>query len=51
MFISPPLSASTDNDSPLALVENFGWAVPLGLVLFAGALAWLYARTRSEAAE
>jgi putative OPT family oligopeptide transporter len=42
---------ATDNDSPLALVENFGWAVPLGLVLFAGALAWLYARTRSEAAE
>jgi putative OPT family oligopeptide transporter len=42
---------ATDNDSPLALVEDFAWAVPLGLVLFAGALAWLYALTRTESAE
>jgi putative OPT family oligopeptide transporter len=42
---------ATDNDSPLALVESFGWAAPLGLLLFAGGLAWLYARTRQEAAE
>ena len=42
---------ATDNDSPLALVEEFAWAVPLGLVLFAGALAWLYALTRRESAE
>ncbi len=42
---------ATDNDAPLALVEEFAWAVPLGLVLFAGALAWLYALTRRESAE
>ncbi len=40
---------ATDNDSPLALVEDFAWAVLLGLVLFAGAIAWLYMKTRSEA--
>ncbi len=40
---------ATDNDSPLALVEEFGWAVPLGLVLFVGAIAWLYMKTRREA--
>ena len=42
---------ATDNDAPLALVEEFAWAVPIGLVLFAGALAWLYAGTRRESAE
>jgi len=41
---------ATDNDAPLALVEEFAWAVPLGLLLFAGAIGWLYARTRSQAA-
>jgi uncharacterized oligopeptide transporter (OPT) family protein len=40
---------ATDNDAPLALVAAFDWAVPLGLVLFAGGIAWLYARTRREA--
>ena len=40
---------ATDNDSPLALVEDFAWAVPLGLVVFAGSIAWLYLKTRSEA--
>ncbi len=40
----------TGSDAPLALVEEFAWAVPLGLVAFAGAIAWLYARTRREAA-
>ena len=40
---------ATDNDSPLALVEEFAWAVPIGLVLFAGSIAWLYRKTRSEA--
>jgi putative OPT family oligopeptide transporter len=40
---------ATDNDSPLALVEEFAWAVPLGLVVFAGAIAWLYMKTRAEA--
>ena len=40
---------ATDNDSPLALVSEFAWAVPIGLVLFAGSIAWLYMRTRSKA--
>ncbi|NUT00458.1 MAG: oligopeptide transporter, OPT family [Sphingomonas sp.] len=42
---------ATDNDAPLALVKDFGWAVPLGLLVFAGSIAWLYARTRAEAKE
>jgi putative OPT family oligopeptide transporter len=43
---------ATDNDAPLALVEEFPMAVPLGLLAFAGSLAWLYyAKTRKEAAE
>jgi putative OPT family oligopeptide transporter len=42
---------ATDNDTPLALVKEFAWAVPLGLVAFAGSIAWLYMRTRTEAAQ
>ena len=42
---------ATDSDAPLALFEEFAWGVPIGLVIFAGALAWLYARTRRESAE
>ncbi len=42
---------ATDNDSPMALVEEFAWAVPLGLIVFAGAIAVLYLRTRAKAAE
>ena len=43
---------ATDNDAPLALVEEFPMAVPLGLLAFAGSLAWLYyAKTRKEAAQ
>jgi putative OPT family oligopeptide transporter len=42
---------ATDNDSPLALVEDFAWAVPLGLVVFAGSIAWLYMKTRAEAGD
>ena len=43
---------ATDNDAPLALVEEFPMAVPLGLLAFAGSLAWLYyTKTRKEAAE
>ena len=33
----------------MALVEEFAWAVPLGLVAFAGSIAWLYLKTRTEA--
>jgi putative OPT family oligopeptide transporter len=40
---------ATDNDSPLALVEEWPWAVPLGLVVFAGAIAFLYLTTRRKA--
>jgi putative OPT family oligopeptide transporter len=40
---------ATDNDAPLALVEEFPWAVPLGLIVFAGAIAFLYLRTRGKA--
>jgi len=40
---------ATDNDSPLALVEEFPWAVPLGLIVFAGAIAFLYLNTRGKA--
>jgi len=42
---------ATDNDSPLALVEEFPLAVPLGLILFAGSIAFLYLTTRRKAAE
>jgi putative OPT family oligopeptide transporter len=42
---------ATDNDTPLALVKEFAWAVPLGLVAFAGSIAWLYMRTRTEAGQ
>ena len=41
---------ATDNDSPLALVTDFAWAVPLGIVAFAGAIAYLYLKTKHEAA-
>ncbi len=41
---------ATDNDSPLALVTDFAWAVPLGIVVFLGAIALLYSKTRQEAA-
>ena len=40
---------ATDNDSPLALVKDFAWAVPLGIIAFAAAIAWLYLKTKSEA--
>ncbi|MEO6360767.1 MAG: oligopeptide transporter, OPT family [Sphingomicrobium sp.] len=40
---------ATDNDSPLALVTDFAWAVPLGIIAFAGSIAWLYMKTKEEA--
>jgi putative OPT family oligopeptide transporter len=42
-------AGSADSANVLAVVEEQWWAVPLGLVLFAGSIAWLYARTRNEA--
>ena len=41
---------ATDNATPLAVVDEFGWAVPLGIAAFAGSILWLYARTRFGAA-
>ena len=42
---------ATDNSAPLALVEEFAWAVPLGLIAFTGSILWLYAKTKSSAAK
>ena len=42
---------ATDSDTPLALVDEFPMAVPLGLIAFAGAIAYLYLKTRSKAAD
>ena len=41
---------ATDNATPLELVEEFDLAMPLGILAFAGAILWLYAKTRREAA-
>jgi len=43
--------AGSGSDAPLALVEEFGWAVPLSVLVFATAILGLYARTRGKAAE
>jgi hypothetical protein len=40
---------ATDNDAPLALVEEAPWAMPLGIVVFAAAIAFLYLKTRGKA--
>ena len=44
------IAAATGNPEALAVVEEMPLATPLGMVLFAGAIAWLYARTRRAAA-
>jgi len=38
--------AATNSDSPLALVAENGWAVPLSVIAFFGVIAALYARLR-----
>jgi putative OPT family oligopeptide transporter len=43
--------AATRSDSPLEMVKDFPMAVPLGLLLFFGSIAYLYFRTRSDAAK
>jgi hypothetical protein len=43
--------AATNKDSPLAVVTDFGWAVPLGILVFAVAVLGLYAWTRRQAAD
>jgi putative OPT family oligopeptide transporter len=40
--------AGTGSDTPLAIVGDGGWAVPVGLIVFAGAIAWLYQRARTQ---
>ena len=42
--------AVTRSDAPLQIVKDFPLAVPLGLLLFFGSIAFLYFRTRSDAA-
>ena len=42
-------AGATDSANILAVIEEQWWAVPLGFALFAGSIAWLYARTRSQA--
>jgi len=41
--------AATNKDAPLAVMTNFGWAIPLGILVFAVAVLGLYAWTRSQA--
>jgi putative OPT family oligopeptide transporter len=45
------LVAGSDNPDVLAITEEAGWATPVGIILFVGALVWLYAWTRWRAAE
>jgi putative OPT family oligopeptide transporter len=42
-------AGASDSANVLAVIEEQWWAVPIGLLLFAGSIAWLYARTRSQA--
>jgi hypothetical protein len=42
--------AATNKDTPLAVVKEFGLAVPIGLVVFTVAVLGLYAWTRRQAA-
>jgi glycerol-3-phosphate acyltransferase PlsY len=42
--------AATNKDAPLALVTDFAWAIPLGIVIFAALVLGLYAWTRKQAA-
>ena len=41
--------AATNRDAPLAMVENFGAAIPIGLVVFAVAVIGLYLKTKADA--
>ena len=43
--------AATNKDAPLAVVKDFAWATPLGLILFTVTTLGLYAWTRRQAAE
>jgi putative OPT family oligopeptide transporter len=41
--------AATGKDAPLAVVTDFGFAIPLGILIFAASVLGLYAWTRSQA--
>jgi putative OPT family oligopeptide transporter len=43
------LVGATGQDTPLALVAENPWAVPLSILIFAGAIVGLYAWTRNQA--
>ena len=43
--------AGSGSDAPLALVSDFAWAMPLGVVLFSAAIVLLYAWTKQRARE
>ena len=45
------LVAGSDNPDVLAIMEEAGWATPLGIALFVAGLVWLYAWTRRGAAQ
>jgi len=51
LLIFAGIVAATGKDTPLAVVTSFGWATPLGIVLFIVAVLGLYWWTRSQAAE
>jgi putative OPT family oligopeptide transporter len=38
------IAAGSGSPTPLALVEHAAWAEPVGVLLFAGMIAWLYLR-------
>jgi len=41
--------AATDSDTPLALMEEHAWGVPLAVVSFAVIIGWLYRKVRQMA--
>jgi putative OPT family oligopeptide transporter len=43
------IAAASGSPTPLALVKANGWAGPLGIAVFAAAIAWLYLTTRKAA--
>lgn len=42
--------AGSANSAEVLAFVDFRWPIPLGVVLFAGSIAWLYARTRRASA-
>jgi hypothetical protein len=44
-------AGSENSAEVLAVVEGFGWATPLGILLFIASIAFLYMTTRRKASE